>query len=90
MYKFLFIFLFINYSVQAQTKISGKIIDNKNKPVPGISITLKNTYDGTTSDSSGNFSFSTDEKGTQTLEASATGYKPFEQPINLTGNAIAS
>ncbi len=85
MNKLFFLLLLINYSAQGQTNISGKILDNKNKPLLGISISLKNTYDGTTTDSSGNYSFITEEKGEQTLEASATGYKPFEQKINLTG-----
>ena len=89
MNKFLFLLLLINCSAQGQTSISGKILDNKNKPIPGISITLKNTYDGTTSDSLGNYSFSTTEKGAQTIETSATGYKPFEQPINLAGQPLA-
>jgi hypothetical protein len=71
----------------AQVIISGKITDNKNKLVPGISITIKNSYDGATSDSAGNYSFSTDAKGDQILETTATGYKPFQQKINLTSNS---
>ena len=88
MYKFLFFLLLINYSAQAQTNISGKILDNKNKALSGISISLRNTYDGTTTDSSGSYSFNTQEKGEQTLEASSSGYKSFEQKINLTGNSV--
>ena len=88
MNKVLLLLLLINFSAQAQTNISGKILDNKNKPLPGISISLKNTYDGTTTDSLGNYSFTTTEKGEQTLEASTTGYRPFEQQINLTGISI--
>jgi hypothetical protein len=83
MHKIFFILLFIGSSASAQLKISGRITDTKNNPVPGISISLKNTYDGTTSDSSGNFSFTTSEKGDQVLEATATGYRPFEQHIKL-------
>ncbi|HEV8080973.1 MAG TPA: TonB-dependent receptor [Chitinophagaceae bacterium] len=84
---FCLIFL-INFSAKAQTHISGKILDNKNNPLPGISITLKNTYDGTTTDSLGNYSFITIEKGEQILEASATGYRPFGQKINLSGTPV--
>ena len=51
--------------------------------MPGISISIQDSYDGATSDSSGNYSFTTSEKGVQLLQASATGYKPFEQNINL-------
>ena len=65
----------------AQVTIKGIIKDNKSKPLPGISISLKDTYDGATSDSSGRFSFTTSEKGEQTLVASAINYRPFEQKI---------
>ena len=67
----------------AQTKISGKITDTKGIPLPGVSITLKGSYDGSTSDSLGNFSFTSTEKGKQVIEASIVGYRPFEQEINL-------
>ncbi len=69
------------FSVNAQVKISGRITDNKNKPLSGVSIVLKNTYDGATSDSSGAYSFITAEKGPQQLEASFTGYNPIMQNI---------
>src|SRR6187549_758917 len=70
-------------STKAQVKVSGKVSDTKGKPVGGVSITLKNTYDGYTTDSSGNYSFTTTEKGPQKIEATITGYKPYEQDINL-------
>ena len=73
----------------AQVKISGKISDNNNKPLQGISISIKNSYDGATSDSSGNYSFTTSEKGDQILAGiSATGYKSFEQKINIDRHLI--
>src|SRR5688572_17615811 len=73
--------------MNAQVIISGKITDSKNKVIPGTSITIKNSYDGATSDSAGNYTFSTDAEGEQTLETSATGYKPFQQKINLNSNS---
>jgi len=48
--------------LSAQTTIAGKVTDKKN-PLIGVSITLKDTYDGATSDSSGKYSFKTSEKG---------------------------
>ena len=87
MNKLLILLLFMN-SVQAQTNISGRILDNKNRPLQGISISLKNTYDGTTTDSLGNYSFASTEKEKQILEVSASGYKSFEQQINLAGAAL--
>ncbi len=80
---FTLLILILGLSANAQIKITGKITDNKGKPVSGVSIALKNTYDGATSDSLGNFSFTTTEKGKQTLETSIIGYKPFEQEINI-------
>jgi len=66
----------------AQVAISGKVSDKKN-PVHGASITLKDTYDGATTDSLGRFSFKTSEKGEFTLVVSSVGYKPFEQKITV-------
>src|SRR5687768_17984648 len=81
------IFLFGSLKINAQVIISGKITDSKNKVIPGTSITIKDSYDGATSDSAGNYTFSTEVKGEQILETSATGYKPFQQKINLNGNS---
>ena len=72
----------------AQVKISGKITDNHNKPLSGISISIKDSYDGATSDSSGNYTFTTTEKGAHVLQASATGYKSFEQNIDVNGSVL--
>ena len=69
------VILILGLSAQAQVKITGKITDVKGKGVAGVSITLKDTYDGATTDSEGNFSFSATEKGKQTLETSVIGYK---------------
>ena len=71
------------FVLKAQVKISGKALDNKNKPLAGVSITLKNTYDGATTDSAGNFSFTTSEKGDQVIEATSSGYRSFEQKITI-------
>ena len=84
----IFPFLFIFSSAICQTEISGKITDSKKKPLDGISIAIINSYDGATSDSSGNFSFTTTEKGEQILKATATGYKPFEEKINIASAPI--
>ena len=75
--------LLLSLSAMAQVKVDGKIMDTKGKPVGGVSITLKGTYDGATTDSLGNFSFTTTEKGKKILEASIIGYKPYEHEINL-------
>ena len=70
------------------TTISGKLVDNKKNPIPGGSISIKDTYDGVTTDSAGNFRFSTVEKGNQVLVFSSMGYKSQEQPVVLNGTAV--
>lgn len=67
----------------AQHSISGKIKDSKGHPISGASIALKNTYDGATSDSTGAYSFTTDEKGAQFLLITSVGYKLVEQPVTI-------
>ena len=80
----LLLFLSITHMLSAQTTIAGKVTDKKNSLI-GVSITLKDTYDGATSDSSGKYSFKTSEKGEFLLTATSVGYTPFEQKINLEG-----
>ena len=76
--------MFISVPVNAQVKVSGKVTDTKSRPLMGASITLKNSYDGATTDSLGHYSFFTTEKGEQILEATVIGYKLFEQKLSLT------
>jgi vitamin B12 transporter len=86
---FLATVLFISALATAQTKISGKIKDNRNLPLRGVSITIKDSYDGGTSDSLGNYSFTTDEKGEKILEATLLSYRSFSRPVTLTGAPLA-
>ncbi len=71
----------------AQVTIKGMVRDQKNVPVVGASITIKDSYDGTTSDSTGRYSFKTSEKGQQVLVVSSIGYKTVEQTIKLEGSS---
>jgi vitamin B12 transporter len=82
------VILILGLSVQAQVKVAGRVTDGKGKPVGGVSIALKDSYDGATSDSLGIFSFVTTEKGKKTFEASIIGFKPFEQEINIENSPI--
>ena len=74
---------FIGLLSIGQVTISGKVTDNKNLPVRGVSITIKDTYDGSTSDSSGNFSFSTTENGSKILNVTMAGYSEFNSKIEI-------
>ncbi len=75
--------LLLSWTIQGQVTISGKVKDRKGRAVAGASISLKDTYDGGTSDSSGNYRFRTSEKGEQTLLTTSIGFKLDEQKVNL-------
>ena len=72
----------------SQIRISGITKDTKGHILGGTSITLKGTYDGAVSDSTGKFSFKTFEKGDFTIEAKNLGYKTVEQKVSLSKDAI--
>ncbi len=78
---FLALFLFLN--LHAQKKISGTVLDTKGAAVQGASVSLDNTLDGATTDSAGTFSFTTEEKGDQTLVITAIGYDDIMQSLNV-------
>ncbi|WP_078829624.1 TonB-dependent receptor [Sediminibacterium ginsengisoli] len=69
--------------VNAQVKITGTVKDAKGHVIPGANVAIRGSYDGTTADSSGMFSFKTTEKGDQVLVASSIGYKTAEQAIRI-------
>ena len=72
-----------------QLTISGKIKDYKGKPVPGASVSLKETYDGAVSDSSGNYIFTTSEKGDFIFLVTNIGYRSSEQKITIGTTALS-
>ncbi|MBL0012219.1 MAG: TonB-dependent receptor [Flavobacterium sp.] len=61
---------FFTHFVLSQNIISGNVIDNKGKPVAGANIYIDGTYDGTSSNEQGAFSFTTTSTGNQTLVVS--------------------
>lgn len=77
------LFLLITTVALGQAQITGSVTDNRKQAIPGVSVALKDTYDGATTDSAGHFRIRTTEKGTFTLVASATGYETKEQTITL-------
>ena len=80
--------LFILTAVNAQVKISGSIKDNKGNAVIGASISIKNSYDGATTDSTGAYAFKASDKGAQVITFSSIGFKEVEQPITIANAAL--
>ncbi|MCF0050323.1 TonB-dependent receptor [Dyadobacter sp. LJ53] len=86
---FLTILLFhITYCCIAQTPILGRITDQKGHALPGVSIYIKGTYDGTSSDAGGNFNVQTDASGSQILNVQAVGFKSQEIAMDLKGQPL--
>lgn len=80
--------LLLSVASMAQTRISGKVVDMKDKPIKGASVALENTLDGGTTDSMGFFSFETSETGNQTLVASDATHSSMGMPLTITGAPI--
>lgn len=85
----LLLFLFVATSLKAQQtaadrdQISGKVTDETGVGLPGVSVALKGTQQGTSSDANGNYSFtvSSDALRNGTLVFSFIGYAGQEVPI---------
>ena len=54
--------LLLGSVVFAQVSVQGKVTDNNNQPLPGVSITVKENSTGTTTNSEGNFTISVPSK----------------------------
>jgi CarboxypepD_reg-like domain len=70
----------------SQNNLSGKILDEKKQPLPGASIFLKGTYDGSSTDTTGFFSFKTAQTDTGTLVISFIGYLTLEKKIRISSD----
>ncbi|MCG1036045.1 DUF5686 family protein [Polaribacter sargassicola] len=74
-FKLLLIYIsFFSFSILAQTKVKGIIIDKNNDPIPYCSIQFVNSTEGTTSDDNGSFYLESD-KNWQEISVSFIGYK---------------
>lgn len=71
------LFLVSQFTLTAQTTISGKVTDSQKQPIIGASVYLDGTYDGTSTNEKGEFSFPTSEKETQTLVISFISFETY-------------
>jgi len=76
-------FLLLIFDLSAQVVLSGKVTDQRLMPLPRANIFLQGGYDGTTTDSLGNFSFKSKMQGSQILSATFIGYKPLLRKLDL-------
>jgi len=81
--------LFMIGQLSAQTRtVSGKVADASGTPVANASVIVKGTRTGTTTNATGNFSFSV-PTGAKTLVISAVGMAPVEVTIPASGTVNA-
>lgn len=85
---FTFLLIIATLAVNAQITITGKLTDNKGKSIGGVSIALADSYDGSTTDSIGNYSFTTTETGEKSLSATMSGYAPYKSKIIIAQESI--
>ncbi|MDI9880384.1 SusC/RagA family TonB-linked outer membrane protein [Flectobacillus longus] len=69
-------------TVAQDKKVTGKVVGVDNQGIPGVSIVIKGTRTGTTSDANGNFSINS-KSSNDVLQLSGIGYKAKE--VNLAG-----
>jgi hypothetical protein len=88
--KFIYLSLLValTMGVNAQTKISGSVKDERGEVIPGANVLIKDSYDGTSSGANGTFAFVTEESGVQILIVTFVGYKTYSQALELSGKAI--
>ena len=84
-----FAFTFIlSLTLFSQITISGKVLGKHGKPLKEVSVTLKDTYDGATTDEAGNYKFETTEKGNKKLVFSHPKFIEIEKPLNIEDKSI--
>jgi TonB-linked SusC/RagA family outer membrane protein len=89
--KMLRLFLVLNlfaFAASAQVKISGKVTDRKGDAVAGVSVSIKNETNGTSTNADGTYQFFANLKsGKHILVFSGVGFKSTEQTITVNGTA---
>lgn len=89
MKQYLFFFLFlISSSLLGQTVISGSVKARNDGSLPGANVYLKGTYDGTSTDAEGRFSFKTLKTGQFTVSVEFLGYESHSEQVTLNGKEI--
>ena len=72
----------------SQTQIAGKVTDQKGAPIPGANIFIEGTFDGTTTDVNGDFSFSTTAIGNQKLVVSMMAFETLKIQMVVANFAV--
>ncbi|WP_442795377.1 SusC/RagA family TonB-linked outer membrane protein [Pelobium manganitolerans] len=74
-----FTFTLTAIAQDAKRKITGKVVDSGNLPIPGVSVLIKGTSNGTNTDANGNFALNASTG--DVLSISAISYKSTEVTV---------
>ena len=81
--------LFISASVLGQAKITGEVVDETNQPLPGASIVVKGTTNGTSTDFDGKFTLQT-EANSGTIVISFIGFQSKEVSFSSSNGKLGT
>lgn len=80
---------FATATVLGQTKITGKVVDQTNEPLPSASIVVKGTTNGTSTDFDGNFTL-TAKSNSGVIVISFVGYTTKEVAFSSSNNNLGN
>lgn len=78
-----FLLLLLPLIFFGQNTVSGTVSDANGKPIANANVYLEGTYDGSSTDENGIFSFETSETGVQTLTVSYVSFEPFVLTVEV-------
>ena len=76
------VFILLSVVCFGQTKLFGLVTDENGEGIPGANVSIKDSYDGASTNVDGKFEFTTTETGIKILVITFVGYKNFEKKIN--------
>lgn len=86
-YCFLILFALMSTLTRAQTSaISGQITDETNQPLPGATVSVKNTALTAAADNNGYYKISNVPQGLQQVIITFIGFKTIEKAVNVNGS----
>ena len=86
---FISLFSFANDPADGTAIIKGKVTTSDGKSAPEVTILIKGTAKGTTTDEQGFFEFRKLHAGNYTLQVSHLGFETIEQNVTVEENKIA-
>lgn len=86
-YVIFFLFSFTILSASAQTgSLSGKVMDENNEALPGVSVSIKSLNKGASTDVNGKFRLTGLPNGSQVLSISFLGYTTVTRTVTISGD----